>query len=883
MTKRKVSQSSSNNNPLYNSTIAIIAIIIILILVINSNGTIERSNEAIAGEAIKFGKGLSIDTIRSSAKEVAGAKEKEEFSTRYRRAVSGDKSTTILKPVKIQNNYKDLYCIDGEKNSKVIGFKIDESSNAFQLNCLDGLSEVAGKKYLIQEATGIPYLADIQDIGDGFSANPGISFKCENSYNSKWVVNNEDSVKSFLIGTGDNKLEFVQATCQSGEKLKSTNNIGQGTVLSCGEGESIIGIRTETKIGNVVDIIQVFCAQDIELVYEPEYNIMEVMTSQDIETFCGPDFDLTGSGWYGNIEHTFRRGVGSSSVTDTEALVYTHARSESEQDCDEIGEVNVQYIACARESDTNLITHFKYLLEDEPTNKGYHNVVFDAEGIDIGESSSHCERTFVHHLKGLAPGTRYLYQWSTGEEKSEVGYFKTASVEKEDSFKFIMLADTQTMVDNSDGKKICGHLKTTDEQSFSNMGEAFLRLSQEYPTLDILFYPGDTAYKDQGSYNPEASSSCRTPAHEIGSSSRMEAHHEKFIEQQNFIGYRNFMRSTPTEAVWDDHEVKNNWDYEKDGVSCKDRYSGINSFIARFPFIPGSTNERGDKNIYDDDAAGCTSKSDYLKCCSTQNLEDTHEDMDKGTNTPADFIYRTINRPDVDIFLLDTRRFRGKKSYLGSNQKEWLKEGLDNSQEQKKAFKIIITTGPISRNIGSAGDDTWSYSDYNDERTEILNYIRENGITGVIFFAGDLHFSQVSNVLEPGTPDKSNSQGTKLENYLFSTIEQTYQHDLLEFQIGAFYRDAYYSGYRKLLEHLNTDDTRYYLHDPMVTHSSDHYKSDGIRNNPSYFIHTEYNLLDNDVGQLTINMCALIGPLYSIESKRDTNECETFTFKNKVD
>ena len=74
---------------------------------------------------------------------------------------------------------------------------------------------------------------------------------------------------------------------------------------------------------------------------------------------------------------------------------------------------------------------------------------------------------------------------------------------------------------------------------------------------------------------------------------------------------------------------------------------------------------------------------------------------------------------------------------LGKEQKEWLFEGISRSEA---IFKFIATSVPMA----GGGSDRWD--GYPRERTEILGYIRQKKIGGVIFLSGDLHCAAITRI-----------------------------------------------------------------------------------------------------------------------------------------
>ncbi len=99
----------------------------------------------------------------------------------------------------------------------------------------------------------------------------------------------------------------------------------------------------------------------------------------------------------------------------------------------------------------------------------------------------------------------------------------------------------------------------------------------------------------------------------------------------------------------------------------------------------------------------------------------------------------------VELFFLDTRQYRHpiEKTMLGEDQKQWLLSQLGASSAR---FKFIISSVPFS----DPRVDKWG--EYPEERDEILRFITEQGVTGVLFLAGDVHHAGVSRM--PGLNDR---------------------------------------------------------------------------------------------------------------------------------
>ena len=74
---------------------------------------------------------------------------------------------------------------------------------------------------------------------------------------------------------------------------------------------------------------------------------------------------------------------------------------------------------------------------------------------------------------------------------------------------------------------------------------------------------------------------------------------------------------------------------------------------------------------------------------------------------------------------------------LGKAQKEWLFDGISRSDA---IFKFIATSVPMA----GGGSDRWD--GYPRERADILGYIRQKNITGVIFLSADLHCAAITRI-----------------------------------------------------------------------------------------------------------------------------------------
>jgi alkaline phosphatase D len=121
-------------------------------------------------------------------------------------------------------------------------------------------------------------------------------------------------------------------------------------------------------------------------------------------------------------------------------------------------------------------------------------------------------------------------------------------------------------------------------------------------------------------------------------------------------------------------------------------------------------------------------------------------------------IYSQISYGDVDVFMMDDRWWRSadampdsingqpnpNKRMWGAEQLEWLKNALLYS---RAPFKIIANGSQVL-NPGSPFDKLLNCP---AEYQELMDFLKDNRINGVLFLSGDRHHSEVIKVERPGT------------------------------------------------------------------------------------------------------------------------------------
>jgi alkaline phosphatase D len=169
-------------------------------------------------------------------------------------------------------------------------------------------------------------------------------------------------------------------------------------------------------------------------------------------------------------------------------------------------------------------------------------------------------------------------------------------------------------------------------------------------------------------------------------------HHLRYRQQREFAAVA---RSTPTYAMWDDHDYGPN---NSDGTA-----EGKERSLA------------GWRQFWPNPALGAT-------------------------GIPGAFFQFSWGQ--VDFFVVDGRYHRspdvapddGNKRMLGDAQFGWLVDRLKASEAK---FKVIASGSTLNFSKG----DGWRI--YTFSRHRLMDAIRENGITGVVYMSGDVHRSLI--------------------------------------------------------------------------------------------------------------------------------------------
>lgn len=108
---------------------------------------------------------------------------------------------------------------------------------------------------------------------------------------------------------------------------------------------------------------------------------------------------------------------------------------------------------------------------------------------------------------------------------------------------------------------------------------------------------------------------------------------------------------------------------------------------------------------------------------------------------------------DAEVFLLDDVTMRNNLDYknsrpemLGEQQLNWLLTSLKKSNAK---FKIVVCNSPITNPV----DDIENFAFYKRERKDLLDFINENKIGGVIFISAKKDYAEITRMVRAGAHD----------------------------------------------------------------------------------------------------------------------------------
>ena len=351
--------------------------------------------------------------------------------------------------------------------------------------------------------------------------------------------------------------------------------------------------------------------------------------------------------------------------------------------------------------------------------EGFGNVIYRQDVVaDVEHGFS------VHHRAQntvLRPGEQYFYRFYTCDENSPVGRFRTARP-----------------ADSSEPVRIGFFSCQAYEAGFYT---AHTGLAAE--DLDVVVCLGDYIYEQPFYEGPRTDT---TGANGDGEVQTLEEYRAKYALYHSDTRLLDVRRNHPVIAIWDDHEVEDNWARDQPGKETKQkrvefldrRANGFRAFFEHMPRIrvPGEPDR-----IYGSIPLGANAELFLLDQRS----------------------FRDDQPCDDEFFAPCTESEAPGRTLLGEPQKAWLTQALASSPAAWKVVgnqaMIMSLDGPPRNEINK---DQWD--GYAAERAEIVDFIGDRGIEDVTFITGDIHTffaGVVTRTGRLGTPDDGPPRATE--------------------------------------------------------------------------------------------------------------------------
>ena len=292
-------------------------------------------------------------------------------------------------------------------------------------------------------------------------------------------------------------------------------------------------------------------------------------------------------------------------------------------------------------------------------------------------------------LQPLEPATRYRYT-ATQNAAETSGEFVTAPAPTDPRpVRFSWSGDLGSR----------GHCRKPGD------GYAIFRALAKTPA-DFFLFVGDTIYADHV---------CGEAKHVAGYdfvARRLADFWAKHRYNREDPALQAYFRGTSVYAIWDDHEVRNNFSGSTEPLMEPAR----RAFVDYFPIRP-PREEPG--RLY------------------------------------RQFRWGAL----LEVFILDTRQYRSPntapdgpgKTMLGPTQRRWLVDAVAGSSA---AWKVVVSSVPLSVPTGGPAHDSWSNAGsrgvpeergtgFAMERDAILRALRQRGVKNLVVLAADVHHAEL--------------------------------------------------------------------------------------------------------------------------------------------
>ncbi|MBA2241259.1 MAG: alkaline phosphatase D family protein [Solirubrobacterales bacterium] len=301
-------------------------------------------------------------------------------------------------------------------------------------------------------------------------------------------------------------------------------------------------------------------------------------------------------------------------------------------------------------------------------------------------------------VKGLNPGERYFYRFEAADHATRVGRFTTLPGDSRQPVRI-------------------GFFSCQAWEAGYYVGHRGLAREDD---LDLLVCLGDYVY-ERPFYEDDGVRRDRTGENNDGEVQTLPEYRAKYALYHSDANLRQLRARAPMMAIWDDHEVEDNYAHMRPGEATLDRRikfekrrrNGYKAFYEHMPFGPAE----GERfRLYRSIKLGRTAELFML-------------DERK---------YRSDQACDEQIPCPPQERNAEGRTLLGAEQLGWVKRGLNRSRARWKIVAnqvmAMALDAPANNPINM---DQWD--GYGADREELFRFVKAKRIKYVSLLTGDIH------------------------------------------------------------------------------------------------------------------------------------------------
>ncbi|MFP5371970.1 MAG: alkaline phosphatase D family protein [Actinomycetes bacterium] len=346
------------------------------------------------------------------------------------------------------------------------------------------------------------------------------------------------------------------------------------------------------------------------------------------------------------------------------------------------------------------------------------------EVVAQGEAEARADHDFTVRVdvRGLDPSTTYFYGFEAGDGRSPVGRTRTGPSGSTDNVRI--------------GVVSCANWVQGYFNAYGHLAER---------DVDLVVHVGDYLYETADRRTKLGR--VHQPRRRLRTLADYRTRHAQYRTDPDL---QRLHAQHPVVAVWDDHEVAGNaWrdgaldhDPEKDGDWGERRAAAVQAYLEWLPVR--QPDPRRPDRIYRTVGLGDVARLHVL---------DTRL---AGRDRPA----AAGGRPVASVLVRDRR-------LLGDEQWAWLQEELRapvrwrllGNQVMMAPLRLVQVPRPLRRVMpglvaGGTGVNAGQWDGYPQERQQLFDHLRREGIGNVVVLTGDLHSSWAAELtLDAGNPD----------------------------------------------------------------------------------------------------------------------------------